>query len=61
MGHHNSSLYFTDGIPPVAKFDASTSTLNSLSKLGVANTGLVVNIKCCLLLFSLFPPLILPY
>ena len=40
---------FTDNTPPVAQFEASASTLNSLSKSRAASTGLVVKILLSLL------------
>ena len=37
-GLHFSSEHFIDSTPPVAQFDVSASTLNSLSKSGATNT-----------------------
>ena len=43
-GLYNSSEYFIDNTPLVAWFEVFAFTLNSLSKSGAANTGLVVKI-----------------
>ena len=40
------SLHLIDNTPPVAKLEASASTLNSLSMSGTTNKGLLV--KMCL-------------
>jgi len=41
---HKLTIHFIDSTPPVTWLDISISTLNSLSKLGMANIGFVVKI-----------------
>ena len=46
---HNLSEHFIESTPPIAQFEASASTLNSLSKSEDTSTGLVVKILLSLL------------
>ena len=44
MGLHLLFSHLMDSTPPVAKLEASASTLNSLSKSGTTSSGRVVKI-----------------